>query len=37
MAMTELKAGNQGHYVIKARINKSDIDVMVIQGLQLWL
>ena len=32
MAMTELKAGNQGHYVIKARINKSDIDVMVDTG-----
>jgi aspartyl protease family protein len=32
MAITELKAGNQGHYVIKARINKSDIDVMVDTG-----
>ncbi len=32
MAMTELKAGNQGHYIVKARINKSDIDVMVDTG-----
>ncbi len=32
MAITELKAGNMGHYVVKARINKSDIDVMVDTG-----
>jgi aspartyl protease family protein len=32
MAMTELKAGNMGHYVVRARINKSDIDVMVDTG-----
>jgi aspartyl protease family protein len=32
MAMTELKAGDMGHYVINARINKSDIQVMVDTG-----
>ena len=32
MAITELKAGNMGHYVVKARINKSDINVMVDTG-----
>lgn len=32
MAITELKAGNMGHYVVKARINRSDIEVMVDTG-----
>jgi aspartyl protease family protein len=32
MAMTELKAGNQGHYVVTARINKSNIEVLVDTG-----
>lgn len=32
MSMTELKAGNQGHYLIKAKINRTDIEVMVDTG-----
>jgi aspartyl protease family protein len=32
MSMTELKAGDRGHYVVSARINKSDIEVMVDTG-----
>jgi aspartyl protease family protein len=32
MAMTELHAGGNGHYVVSARINKSNIDVMVDTG-----
>jgi aspartyl protease family protein len=32
MAMTELKAGNNGHYRVKAAINHSDIEVMVDTG-----
>jgi aspartyl protease family protein len=32
MAMTELKAGNGGHYVVSASINKTNIDVMVDTG-----
>jgi aspartyl protease family protein len=32
MAMTELKAGGMGHYMVKATINRSDIEVMVDTG-----
>lgn len=32
MSMTELKAGNGGHYVVTADINKTSIDVMVDTG-----
>jgi aspartyl protease family protein len=32
MSMTELKSGQMGHYVVRARINKSDIEVMVDTG-----
>ncbi len=32
MALTELKAGSMGHYSARARINKSNIDVMVDTG-----
>ncbi len=32
MSMTELKAGDRGHYVVTARINKYDIEVMVDTG-----
>jgi aspartyl protease family protein len=32
MALTELKAGPMGHYLVKATINHSDIDVMVDTG-----
>jgi aspartyl protease family protein len=32
MAVTELKAGAMGHYLVRAQINHSDIDVMVDTG-----
>lgn len=32
MAMTELKSGDMGHYRVTARINHSEIDVMVDTG-----
>jgi aspartyl protease family protein len=32
MALTELKAGAMGHYTVSARINRTDIDVMVDTG-----
>jgi aspartyl protease family protein len=32
MAMTELRSGDMGHYRVHARINKSDIEVMVDTG-----
>jgi aspartyl protease family protein len=32
MAMTELKAGPQGHYIVSASINSTNIDVMVDTG-----
>lgn len=32
MALTELKAGNGGHYFVRATINKTDIEVMVDTG-----
>ena len=32
MAMTELQAGNGGHYVVTAQINKSDVSVLVDTG-----
>ncbi len=32
MAMTELKSGNMGHYRVTARINRTNIEVMVDTG-----
>lgn len=32
MSMTELKAGDRGHYIVTARINKANIQVMVDTG-----
>ena len=32
MSMTELKAGNGGHYIVTAHINKSDVSVLVDTG-----
>jgi aspartyl protease family protein len=32
MAMTELRSGDMGHYRVNARINRSDIEVMVDTG-----